>query len=243
MEQYHNLLKKIMDQGEDRPDRTGTGTRAIFGHQMRFNLEDGFPVVTTKRVWFNGVKAELEWMLSGSTNVFDLPENVQKWWTPWADENGDLGPTYGKQYKAHFDKVVQGILDSPYSRRHLFSLWDSYTVDDCRLPPCHGTVIQFFVSNEGKISCHTYQRSADCFIGLPVNIAAYALLTHIVCNRTGYQPGELVYSLGDAHIYSNHFDQVNEQLSRTPFPLPTISDDLELCNYKHHPSIKAPIAV
>lgn len=243
MKQYTELLEKIMRDGDPRMDRTGTGTKAIFGYQMKFNLQEGFPIVTTKRVWFNGVKAELDWMLSGSTNVFDLPKNVQKWWLPWADEKGDLGPTYGAQYGAHFEEVVKGIKKSPFSRRHLFTLWDSYTEHLCRLPPCHGTVIQFFVSSDGRLSCHTYQRSADVFIGLPVNIAAYALLTHIVAKRTGYQVGDLVYSLGDAHIYDNHVDQVALQLTRDPFELPELDEDFNLVDYQHHPSIKAEVAV
>lgn len=224
-------------------DRTGTGAKSIFGYQMRFDLSDGFPIVTTKKVWFKGVKAELEWMMSGSTNAYDLPKSVQKWWLPWADENGELGPTYGEQYKAHLNDVIEGICKNPNSRRHVLNLWDSYTSQMCRLPPCHGTVIQFFVSSEGKLSCHTYQRSADVFIGLPVNIAAYALLTHIVAKRTGYKVGDLVYSLGDAHIYSNHVEQVKLQLGRSPYPLPELDENFELVNYQHHPAIKADVAV
>lgn len=243
MKQYHDLLKHILENGDHRMERTGTGASSIFGYQMRFDLSEGFPIVTTKRVWFKGVKAELEWMMSGSTNVYDLPENVQKWWLPWADKNGDLGPTYGEQYGAHLDRVISGIKINPTSRRHVMNLWDSYTAHSCNLPPCHGTVIQFFVSSDMRLSCHTYQRSADAFIGLPVNIAAYALLTRIVADKTGYDVGDLVYSLGDAHIYDNHIEQVELQLTREHFALPQLDADYNLINYQHHPAIKAEVAV
>lgn len=234
MKQYTDLIKTILDTGYDRIDRTHTGTIGIFGHAMRFDLQDGFPLVTVKKTWFHGVAAELIWMLRGSTNVNDLPEDVQKLWRPWATERGSLGPTYGESYRKFRDpeeknsipldqltELIRRLKDEPYSRRHVMTLWNPLAIDMCELPPCHGTVIQFYVQNE-LLSCATYQRSADVFLGLPFNIASYALLTHLVAATCGYGVGELVYSLGDAHLYVNHLPQAKELLGRRPFPLPQL---------------------
>ena len=264
MKQYLDLLQRIMDEGVDKSDRTGTGTRSIFGHQMRFNLADGFPLLTTKKVHTRSVFGELLWFLKGDTNIKWLHDNKITIWDEWADENGDLGPIYGYQWRSwptpsgekvdQIAKVIESIRTNPDSRRHIVSAWNVADVDDMALPPCH-TMFQFYVA-EGKLSAQLYQRSGDVFLGVPFNIASYALLIHLVAQVTGLEPGEFVHTLGDAHIYSNHFDQVELQRSRDTRPLPTIRinpdvrdidafelSDIEVVGYDPHPAIKAPIAV
>ena len=264
MKQYLDLLERIMSEGVDKSDRTGTGTRSIFGHQMRFDLADGFPLLTTKKVHTRSVFGELLWFLRGDTNVKWLHDNKISIWDEWADENGDLGPIYGYQWRSwptpsgekvdQIAKVIESIRTNPDSRRHIVSAWNVADVDDMALPPCH-TMFQFYVA-EGKLSAQLYQRSGDVFLGVPFNIASYALLIHLVAQVTGLEPGEFVHTLGDAHIYSNHFDQVELQRSRDTRPLPTIRinpdvrdidafelSDIEVVGYDPHPAIKAPIAV
>ena len=264
MKQYLDLLERIMEEGVDKSDRTGTGTRSIFGHQMRFDLADGFPLLTTKKVHTRSVFGELLWFLRGDTNVKWLHDNKISIWDEWADENGDLGPIYGYQWRSwptpsgekidQIAKVIESIKTNPDSRRHIVSAWNVADVDDMALPPCH-TMFQFYVA-DGKLSAQLYQRSADVFLGVPFNIASYALLIHLIAQVTGLEPGEFVHTLGDAHIYSNHFDQVELQRSRDTRPLPTIRinpdvrdidafelSDIEVVGYDPHPVIKAPIAV
>lgn len=264
MKQYLDLLERIMSEGVDKSDRTGTGTRSIFGHQMRFDLADGFPLLTTKKVHTRSVFGELLWFLRGDTNVKWLHDNKISIWDEWADENGDLGPIYGYQWRSwptpsgekvdQIAKVIESIRTNPDSRRHIVSAWNVADVDDMALPPCH-TMFQFYVA-EGKLSALLYQRSGDVFLGVPFNIASYALLIHLVAQVTGLEPGEFVHTLGDAHIYSNHFEQVELQRSRDTRPLPTIRinpdvrdidafelSDIEVVGYDPHPAIKAPIAV
>lgn len=259
MKQYHDLLKHVMENGEDVMDRTGVGTRYVFGPQLVFDMRKSFPIVTTKKIFMKGMFAELYWMyIQNSTNVNDLPEFVRHWWTPWADENGDLGKTYGYQIGrgGQLKKLVDRIKSDPYSRRHILSTWNSEDVDDLALPPCHGLVVQFDVNGSRELSCKVDLRSNDLFIGAPVNISAYALLTHMIAHVCDLKPGTLVYNIGNAHIYQNHTEQVKEQLSREPLPLPTLRlnpkikdidhftfEDIVLENYQHHPAIKAPIAV
>lgn len=264
MRQYLNLMEKILDEGIDRGDRTGTGTRSIFGHQMRFDLEAGFPLVTTKKLHLKSIIYELLWFLAGDTNVRYLQENGVKIWDDWADENGELGPVYGYQWRSWpapnggtVDQITTllGMLrETPESRRLIVSAWNPALVEEMALPPCH-SLFQFYVA-EGRLSCQLYQRSADVFLGVPFNIASYALLTMMFAQVCGLRPGDFVHTLGDAHLYANHFDQAREQLQREPRALPAmrlnpdISDlfafkynDFQLSNYDPHPHIKAPIAV
>jgi thymidylate synthase len=264
MQQYLDLLAKILEEGVDRGDRTGTGTRSIFGHQMRFDLSEGFPVVTTKKLHLRSIIHELLWFLAGDTNIAYLKENGVKIWDDWADENGELGPVYGYQWRSwpapdgrsidQISNLLEMIRTNPESRRLIVSAWNPALVDEMALPPCH-SLFQFYVA-DGKLSCQLYQRSADVFLGVPFNIASYALLTMMVAQVTGLKPGDFVHTLGDAHLYSNHFDQSREQLTRAPRPLPQMKinpdvtdlfafkyEDFELIGYDPHPHIAAPIAV
>ncbi len=264
MKAYLDMLGHIMENGVDKPDRTGTGIRSVFGYQMRFDLEDGFPMVTTKKLHLRSIIHELLWFLKGETNIAYLKENGVRIWDDWADENGELGPVYGSQWRSwptpdggHIDQianVIDSIKKNPYSRRHIVSAWNPALIDEMALPPCHA-LFQFYVA-DGKLSCQLYQRSADTFLGVPFNIASYALLTMMVSQVCALEPGEFVHSFGDAHIYSNHFEQVKEQLERTPRSLPKmkinpdITDlldftfgDFELLAYHPMPHIKAPISV
>ena len=264
MQQYHALLRHVMDHGADRGDRTGTGTRAVFGYQMRFDLAGGFPVTTTKKLHLKSIIHELLWFLMGATNIGYLKENGVSIWDEWADENGDLGPVYGSQWRSwpkgngetidQIANVIQQIKSKPESRRLIVSAWNPAQVDDMALPPCH-CLFQFHVTN-GRLSCQLYQRSADIFLGVPFNIASYALLTMMAAQVTGLKPGEFIHTLGDAHLYSNHFEQARLQLSRTPKRLPVMHinpdvmdifgfkfEDFRLDGYDADPSIKAPIAV
>jgi len=264
MQQYLDLLRNVMDNGVDRMDRTGTGTRGVFGHQMRFDLADGFPMVTTKKLHKKSIVHELIWFLAGDTNIKYLQENGVKIWDEWADENGDLGPVYGKQWRrwigpdgAVIDQVknvVEAIKNNPYSRRHIVSAWNPADVDDMALPPCH-CLFQFHVA-DGKLSCQLYQRSADIFLGVPFNIASYALLVHMMAQVCDLEVGDFVHTFGDAHIYSNHFEQVELQLSREPMALPRMKlnpdvkeidgfayEDVKILGYKAHPHIAGKVAV
>lgn len=264
MKQYHDLLRLILAQGSRKSDRTGTGTLSIFGHQMRFHLADGFPLVTTKKLHLRSIIYELLWFLNGDTNVGYLKDNGVTIWDEWADADGNLGPVYGYQWRSwpgrngqkidQISKVVEQIKSKPDSRRHIVTAWNPADVDQMALPPCHA-LFQFYVA-DGKLSCQLYQRSVDTFLGLPFNIASYALLTHMVAQQCDLQVGDFVWTGGDVHLYTNHLDQTRLQLSREPYPLPTLVikrkpasifeykfEDFEVMNYQSHPGIKAPIAV
>ena len=264
MKQYLDLMRHVRDHGVKKTDRTGTGTLSVFGHQMRFDLSQGLPVVTTKKLHLRSIIHELLWFLQGDTNIRYLKANGVRIWDEWADENGDLGPVYGYQWRnwptpdgRHIDQISQVIAqlqNNPDSRRIIVSAWNVADVDNMALPPCHA-FFQFYVA-EGKLSCQLYQRSADIFLGVPFNIASYALLTLMMAQVTGLKPGEFVHTLGDAHLYLNHLEQVELQLSREPYPLPQMKlnpqitdlfaftyDDFELVGYEHHPHIKAEVAV
>jgi thymidylate synthase len=264
MKQYLNLLETILNEGTVKNDRTGTGTISRFGHQMRFDLSEGFPVVTTKKLHLKSIIHELLWFLAGDTNVKYLQDNGVRIWNEWAGEDGDLGHIYGYQWRnwptpdgKHIDqitKVVDSIKNNPDSRRHIVSAWNVGELDKMNLPPCH-ILVQFYVA-DGKLSCQLYQRSADVFLGVPFNIASYALLTLMMAQVTGLQPGDFVHTFGDVHIYSNHIEQVKLQLTREPFPLPTMKinpavksifdfkfEDFELVGYQAHPHIKGDVAV
>lgn len=264
MRQYHQLLQHILENGVEKSDRTGTGTISCFGYQMRFDLSQGFPLVTTKKVHLKSIIHELLWFLQGSTNIAYLKENGVSIWDEWADENGELGPVYGKQWRSwegKDGKVVDQISDlvkqlktNPDSRRLIVSAWNVADLPEMALMPCH-TLFQFYVAN-GKLSCQLYQRSADVFLGVPFNIASYAILTLMLAQVCDLEPGDFIHSFGDVHIYSNHLEQVKLQLSRTPYPLPQLKlnpevrdifgfryEDFELVGYQSHPGIKAPVAV
>ena len=277
MKQYIDLLHHILDNGEDRMDRTGVGTRSVFGYQMRFNLQEGFPVITTKFTSLKTVFLELVWYLRGEGNTKFLKDNGVKIWDAWADENGDLGPIYGvqwrkwKKYKTsdgrveiveidQIENLINGLKYNPASRRHIVSAWNVSDIDDMKLPPCH-SFFQFHVSTTGKLSCHLTQRSNDIFLGNPYNISCYSLLTHILAKICGYDVGEFIISIGDAHIYHNHLDQVHELLKRDVYPLPKLIvpdelvdinqlvsgdiswEDFVLIDYKYHKKISATVAV
>ena len=263
MQEYLDLLQKVKNSGKPKGDRTGTGTVSIFGHQMRFNLQDSFPLLTTKKIHFKSVAHELLWFLRGDTNIRYLNENGVSIWDEWADDNGDLGPVYGKQWRKWEGKhnihdqikdVINQIRDNPNSRRHIVRAWNVSDIPSMALAPCH-ILFQFYVQN-GKLSCQLYQRSADVFLGVPFNIASYALLTMMIAQVCNLKPGKFVHTLGDAHLYLNHLDQAKLQISRKPFNLPTIKinsevnkledftyEDFEILNYESHPGISAPISV
>lgn len=264
MKQYHDLMKHVLEHGDKKEDRTGTGTLSVFGHQARYNLEEGFPVVTTKKLHLKSIIHELLWFLKGETNIKYLKDNGVSIWDEWADEEGNLGPVYGSQWRSwkthdgrvidQIKNVVEMIKKNPDSRRLIVSAWNPGEVEKMALPPCH-TMFQFYVAN-GKLSCQLYQRSADIFLGVPFNIASYALLTMMIAQVTGLKAGEFIHTIGDAHLYLNHVDQANLQLSRDFYPLPKMEinpnvtdifdfkfEDFTLVGYQAHPSIKAPIAV
>ncbi|WP_144941435.1 thymidylate synthase [Paenibacillus sp. 32O-W] len=264
MRSYLDLLQDVLDNGVQKEDRTGTGTISVFGRQLRFDLSEGFPLVTTKKLHLRSIIHELLWFLSGDTNIRYLQENGVTIWDEWADENGDLGQVYGSQWRTwpapdgrridQISQVIEQIKSNPDSRRHLVSAWNVAEIEEMALPPCH-YAFQFYVA-DGKLSCMFTMRSVDTFLGLPFNIASYALLTHMVAEQCGLKPGELIWSGGDVHIYSNHIEQVKLQLTREPYPLPQLVikrkpdsifdyryEDFEIVNYQCHPRIKAPIAV
>jgi thymidylate synthase len=264
MKQYHDLLQHILDKGTVKKDRTGTGTKSVFGYQMRFDLEEGFPLVTTKKLHVRSIIHELLWFLKGDTNVKYLQDNKVRIWNEWADENGDLGPVYGKQWVSwqtidgrtinQIERAVEMLKTNPDSRRIMVSAWNVGELEEMALMPCHA-LFQFYVA-DGRLSCQLYQRSADVFLGVPFNIASYSLLTMMMAQVTGLKPGEFVHTFGDVHIYSNHMEQVRLQLSRAPRPLPTMKinpevksifdfkyEDFTLENYDPHPHIKAKVAV
>lgn len=264
MQQYLNLMQHILDNGTDKGDRTGTGTKSVFGYQMRFDLGKGFPCVTTKKLHLRSIIHELLWFLRGEQNIQYLKENGVSIWDEWADENGNLGPVYGVQWRSwetpdgrkidQIKKLIESIKQNPNSRRHIVSAWNVADVDDMALPPCHA-LFQFYVA-DGKLSCQLYQRSADVFLGVPFNIASYALFTLMVAQVCDLLPGDFVHTLGDAHIYANHMEQAQLQLSRKPRELPVMKinpevrdifdfkyEDFELINYDPHPHIKAAVAV
>ncbi|PZA00730.1 thymidylate synthase [Gammaproteobacteria bacterium 2W06] len=264
MQQYLDLLRHVRDHGVEKSDRTGVGTRSVFGGQMRFDLAHGFPMVTTKKLHLRAIIHELLWFLAGESNIRYLKDNDVHIWDEWADANGDLGPIYGVQWRSwptpdggqidQIARVVEQIRHNPDSRRHLVTAWNPAEVDRMGLPPCH-VLFQFYVA-EGRLSCQLYQRSADLFLGVPFNIASYALLTHMVAQVTGLRPGSFIHTLGDAHLYLNHLEQADTQLARAPLPLPTLElnpavddlfdfrfEDIHVTGYQSHPRIAAPIAV
>ena len=263
MHAYLDLLADVLENGARREDRTGTGTLSVFGRQLRFDLRKGFPLLTTKKLHTRSVIVELLWFLRGDTNVRYLQENGVRIWNEWADENGELGPVYGKQWRAwetaagdaldQIDAVIEGIRTNPTSRRLLVSAWNVGELPKMALAPCH-VMFQFYVA-KGRLSCQLYQRSVDTFLGLPFNIASYSLLTHMIAQQCDLEPGEFIWTGGDCHIYDNHREQVSEQLSREPYPYPELKlgrrdsifdyefEDIEIVDYRHHPAIKAPIAV
>ena len=264
MRQYLDLLDTVLEEGEDKPDRTGTGTLSLFGHQMRFDLSEGFPAVTTKKLYFRSIIHELIWFLRGESNIAYLEEHDVGIWDEWADEDGELGPVYGVQWRSwpapdgeridQIARVVEAIEENPHSRRHIVNAWNVGQLDEMALPPCH-VLFQFYVA-DGRLSCQLYQRSADIFLGLPFNIASYSMLTAMVAQVTGLELGEFVHTIGDAHLYKNHLDQARTQLERTPHPPPELRlnpevgaiddfafEDIEVVDYEHDPHISAPIAV
>jgi thymidylate synthase len=264
MKQYLDLIQHVLDKGVKKEDRTGTGTLSVFGYQMRFNLANGFPLVTTKKAHLRSIVHELLWFLKGDTNIAYLKENGVSIWDEWADENGDLGPVYGSQWRSwptpdgrHIDQIAQVVHQlkhNPDSRRIIVSAWNVAEIENMKLPPCHA-FYQFYVA-EGKLSCQLYQRSADVFLGVPFNIASYALLVLMMAQVTGLEPGEFIWTGGDTHLYLNHLEQAQLQLTRQPYPLPTMKinpeikdifdfkyEDFKLENYSSHPAIKAPVAV
>lgn len=265
MQVYHELMSHVMQHGVDRSDRTGTGTRGVFGYQNRYNLQDGFPLVTTKKLHLKSIIHELLWFIRGDTNISYLQEHKVRIWDAWADDDGELGPVYGAQWRKcptgeegkevdQLNDVIEAIKSKPNSRRHIVCSWNPPYIDDMKLPPCH-CLFQFFVAN-GKLSCQLYQRSADIFLGVPFNIASYALLTHMVAQVCDLEVGDFVHSFGDAHIYHNHFEQVRLQLTREPLPLPKLElnpkirdiegfryDDIKIVGYKSHPHIAGKVAV
>ena len=264
MRQYHDLMAHVLEHGHAKTDRTGTGTLSVFGHQMSFDLAEGFPLVTTKKLHLRSIIHELLWFIRGETNIKYLHDNKVTIWDEWADANGDLGPVYGAQWRSwpardgstidQLAKVIAMIRKSPDSRRLMVTAWNPADVDKMALPPCH-CLFQFYVA-DGRLSCQLYQRSADIFLGVPFNIASYALLTHMVAEVTGLKAGEFVHTLGDAHLYTNHLDQAREQLTRAAYPLPQLAiarrvpeiddfryEDFVISNYQSHPHIAAPVAV
>lgn len=264
MKQYLDLMQEILDKGARKTDRTGTGTLSLFGRQLRFDLSEGFPLITTKKLHLRSIIHELLWFLKGDTNIKYLKDNGVTIWDEWADENGELGPVYGHQWRSwpapdgrgidQISQVINQIKTKPDSRRHIVTAWNPAEVDKMALPPCHA-LFQFYVA-DGKLSCQLYQRSADYFLGVPFNIASYALLTYMFAQQCDLLPGEFVWTGGDVHLYSNHVDQARQQLSRVPFELPELNirrkpqsifdyvfEDFEILKYQSHPSIKAPIAV
>jgi thymidylate synthase len=264
MEQYLDLLQHVLDNGAHKDDRTGTGTVSVFGYQMRFDLGEGFPVLTTKKMHLKSIIHELLWFLAGDTNVKYLQDNGVRIWNEWADENGELGPVYGAQWRAwrgadgqtydQISQVVEQIKEKPHSRRHIVCAWNVAEIENMVLPPCHN-MFQFYVA-DGRLSCQLYQRSADIFLGVPFNIASYALLTMMMAQVCGYRPGDFVHTFGDAHLYNDHLEQARLQLTRKPYPLPQMKinpevksifgfkyEDFELIGYQAHPHIKARVSV
>ena len=264
MQQYLDMMRLVRDKGTQKEDRTGTGTLSIFGHQMRFDLSEGFPLVTTKKLHLRSIIHELLWFLSGDSNIAYLKEHGVSIWDDWADENGDLGPVYGVQWRSwptpdggsidQIAQIMQQLRETPDSRRIILSAWNVAEIDNMALPPCH-CLFQFYVA-EGKLSCQLYQRSCDIFLGVPFNIASYALLTHMLAQQADLGVGDFVWTGGDCHLYSNHLEQADEQLSRKPLPLPRLAikrrpetifdyryEDFEILNYESHPHIKAAVAV